>query len=260
MTEISPRTQGTAIGADLLGKLKSGIAESRANTVIAGGKPLLRLLRDASWVFGQKDDPVEEGSLWAINPLSIAHGWVAWTNHQNGQKNSIVGEVMTAVHSPKPERPAPVDGWAFTEQRMFELRCMNGDDEGTEVTYKISSVGGMRAVDDLLATLQGQLNSNPLYPCPVVELLSDSYQHTTYGKIYVPILQVEDWATMDGLLLSEETPAVAAAPPPPPPPPPAPVAAAPVPKPTRKSAAAAPAPAAPVEPEPTARRRPIRRG
>jgi len=285
-TNVTTR-QATAIGTDVISKLRSGIAESRANTVIAGGKPLLRLLKDANWVFGQRDDQVQEGSTWAVNPLSIAHGWVAWTNHEGNTKNTLVGEVMAPVHAPKPDRPQPIDGWAFTEQRLFELRCMDGDDEGTEVVYKISSVGGMRAVDDLLASLQGQLADNPLYPCPVVELLSDSYQHQKYGKIYVPIFNVIDWATMDGNLLSEDHPdqvtngqtepsfaqqdhnagvraAVRPTPQPEAAPPPAPTPQ-PAPRRTRATRTAATQPVAPTpppapaEPAPTARRRPIRR-
>jgi len=259
MNDIVTR-QGTAIGTDLLGKLKSGIAESRSSTVIAGGKPLLRLLKDSNWVFGQKDDQVQEGSIWAVNPLSIAHGWVCWTNHEGNTKNTMVGEVMEPVHVAKPPRPQPIDNWQFTEQRMFELKCMNGDDEGTEVVYKIASIGGMRAVDDLLAALQGQLDSNPLFPCPVVELLSDSYQHQKYGKIYVPVFQIVDWSTLDGRLLSEDVPAVTAQPAPVQAPAPEPVAPAPAPTPRRARAAPAPAAApAPQEPAPTARRRPIRR-
>jgi len=261
MTNNVVSMTGTAIGAELLAKMKSGIAESRASTVIAGGKPILRLLKDSNWVFGQKDDAVQEGSIWAINPLSVAHGWVAWTNHEGNTKNTMVGEVMEPVHAPKPPRPAPIDGWPFTEQRIFELRCMNGDDEGTEVVYKIASIGGLRAVDELLANLQQQLNDNPMFPCPVVELLSDSYQHQKYGKIYVPIFQIVDWASMDGKLFTEVTPEIAA---PKHEPEVEQAKAAPAPRPRATRAAAAPAqpaPApAPAEPEPTARRRPIRRG
>ena len=258
MNEVTAR-QGTAIGTDLLNKLKSGIAESRATTVIAGGKPLLRLLKDAHWVFGQKDDPVQENSSWAINPLSLSHGWVAWTNHDGNQKNTMVGEQMVPIHEPKPVRPAPVEGWPFSEQRIFELRCMDGEDEGTEVLYKSASYGGMQAVDKLLGQIQSQLNDNPMFPCPVVILLSEHYQHQKYGKIYNPIFDVIDWASMDGKLLSEaeEQPAIAEAVRPTPQPEPAP---APAPKPRAARTAAPAAAPAPEAPEPTARRRPVRRG
>jgi hypothetical protein len=266
MNEVSTRPGATALSTDLLSKLKTGIAESRASTVIAGGKPLLRMLRDSQWVYGQRDDAVQENSSWAINPLSIAHGWCAWTNHEGGTKNTLVGEVMSPVHEPKPPRPAPVDNWPFTEQRMFELRCMDGDDQGTEVVYKISSVGGMRAVDELLSQLQVQLGENPNYPCPVVQLMTDSYQHTKWGKIYVPIFDIVDWSTMDGRLDSEDNPTAtngaAAAPAPTPAPAPAPTPRPRGRPPAQPAAQAQPAPhpaPAPVTPEPTARRRPIRR-
>jgi len=254
MNQIVNR-QGTAIGSELLTKLKSGIAESRSNTVIAGGKPILRLLKDNQWVFGQQDNPVQLNSIWAVNPLSIAHGWVCWSNYEGNQKNSVLGEVMEPVHAAKPARPAPVDGFQYNEQRIFDLRCLDGDDEGEEVVYKVSSLGGLRACDALLAALQQQLDDNPMYPCPVVEMLSSNYQHPKHGKIYEPVFTIVDWATMDGKLLSEQQPELAA-------PAPAPAAEpAPAPTPTRRTrAAAAPAPAAaPAEPEPTARRRPIRR-
>lgn len=185
---------GTAISTDLLTKLKSGIAESRATTVIAGGKPILRMLRDGQWVYGQKNDIVQENSSWAINPLSIGHGWVCWTNHVGaGTKNSMVGEVMAPVHEPKPPRPANVDNWPFTEQRIFDLRCMDGEDAGVEVMYKNNSLGGMQAVDKLLGELQDQLNKNPAFPCPVVQFFNDSYPHQKYGKIYVPIFAIQNW-------------------------------------------------------------------
>ena len=132
------------------------------------------------------------------------------------------------------------------------------------VIYKTSSVGGMRSCDELLASLQQQLNDNPAYPCPVVYLLSDSYQHPKYGKIYNPVFEIIDWSSMDGELLDGDpegpVSSAPATPPPAPPPAPAAPARAPVAARGRRAAAAPAAPPAPAEPEPTARRRPARRG
>lgn len=201
-TDIT-KPAATALSADLLGKLTKGIAESRATTVIAGGKPLMRMLKDGGWVFGQRDDAMQEGSSWALNPLSIQHGWCAWTNHEGSTKNSLVGEVMAAVYEPKPLKPGPVEGWPFAEQRLFDLKCLDGDDEGTETVYKTSSIGGMRAVDELLGMLQAHLAEDPMHPCPVIQLLSDSYQHQKYGKIYIPVFEIVGWATMNGEVVEE---------------------------------------------------------
>jgi len=250
------KPQATGISTDLLSRLKSGIAESRASTSLAGfgGKPLLRLLKSGLWVYGMEDVEVEEGSLWAVNPLSLMHGWVAWTNHPGMTKNTMVGEVMVPVFEHKPAKPLPVDGWPFSEQRMFELKCMSGEDNGQEVLHKTSSIGGMRGCDDLLKALQNQLEVNPQYPCPVLVLEAGSYKHSKYGQIFTPNFVIKDWADMTGALASQAKPQVAA---------PEATQAAP----QRRRAAATPQPetvAAPVEPAPTAavgspRRRPAGR-
>jgi hypothetical protein len=190
----------TALSTDLVAGLRAGIAESRASTPIAGGKPLLRLLKNGVWVFGQSDDPVQEGSSWAINPLSIGHGWSCWSNHPPAlkRKNELLGEVMAPITSHKPPRPDDIQGFPFTEQRIFELRCLDGDDAGTEVLYKTSSVGGMRAVDTMLAKLVEQLGTDPSHPVAIVQLESDSYNHSQYGQTFVPLIEIVGWADMSG--------------------------------------------------------------
>ena len=242
----------TGVSSSLLDRLRSGIAESRASTVIAGGKPFMRLLRDGVWVFGQNNEEVQEGSLWAINPISIRHGWVCWA--RNEAKARLIGETMTAVHEPKPPKPANApSGEEYAEQRSFEMKCLNGDDAGTEVIYKINSVGGMRAVDELLHNLQGRLAIDQTYFCPVVELLVDSYPHSAYGKIYTPVLRIEAWCDMNGQLAGAEPEQIPFDPP----------VATPAPAPAKRARkapigaapAATPAPA-PAEPAPTSARTP----
>jgi len=190
----------TALSTDLVNGLMAGIAESRASTPIAGGKPLLRLLKNGVWVFGQSDDPVQEGSSWAINPLSIGHGWSCWSNYPPAmkRKNELLGEVMAPISAHKPARPDDIQGFQFNEQRVFELRCLDGDDEGTEVLYKTSSVGGMRACDGLFAKLVDQLRTDKDHPVAIVQLESDSYNHSQYGQTFVPLIEVVGWADMQG--------------------------------------------------------------
>jgi hypothetical protein len=163
---------------------------------------------------------------------------VAWTNHVGNAKNTMVGEVMAPVFEPKPMRPQPVEGWPFTEQRVFELKCLNGDDVGMEVLHKSSSIGGMRAIDDLLKTQDRQLDVDPSHPCLVVELLSTSYKHPKYSQIYNPVFEVVAYASMTGEIAGQARLAQ---------PEPAPE---PAPTPPRRRAAAGPA-VAPQEPAPT---------
>lgn len=210
MNDIVKASSG-ALSTDIASKLLKGISESRAQTPKAGGSDLLRMLKHGEWVYGQEDTEVQEGSLWAVNPLSIAHGWACWTDYPASakKKNDLLGETMAPIYEPLPVRPAAMTGgdgvaYEFKASRSFQLRCMNGEDEGVEVMHKLGSVGGMRAFDGLIAEMQAQLASNPAYPCPVIELEVDSYQHKQWGKTFVPIFTLRGWADMNGNMSDQE--------------------------------------------------------
>lgn len=205
MSNIAKTTgSAPALNEDLAAKLMRGIGESRATTVIgSGGKPFLRLLRHGVWVYGQEDMDVQEGSRWVVNPLSIQHGYSCWTKYDDKRKNELLGEAMTPIWDAKPAHPEPINGFGWGEQRSIELKCITGEDEGIEVTYKISSTGGMRAIDGLLSDMQSQLANNRAFPCPVLELEVDSYQHTSWGKVFVPELKLVGWADMNGNVMPE---------------------------------------------------------
>jgi len=193
------KSGGRALSEQMAKGLLAGITDSRSSTPIVGGRPLLRLLRDGEWVFGQADDPVQQGSEWAVNPLSIMHGYSCWTNNPDPKvKNTLLGEVMVPIMEHKPILPEPINGFPFKEQRAFELKCVLGDDEGVEVTYKTSSVGGMRGVDNFLAELQKQIMTGTTNLVAIVQLEASPYEHSSYGRIYNPILNVVGWADMDG--------------------------------------------------------------
>lgn len=233
--EVANRNGGTgvALPADFVGKLSSGIAESRSQTHIPGGKPFLRLQKDGTWVYGAEDVEVEDGSTWCVNVMSLAHGWSCWVEKGQGQKNELMGEVMASMTEPCPARPAAIQMTEFQQQRAFDLKCMDGEDDGTEVQYKTASVGGMRAVDGLLAAIQKALVEHPQRAFPVIKLEQDHYSHTKWGKIYTPIFSIVGWADMNGNV-DDERPAVA---------------------PPTKTAAPAPAPEPEPEPAPRARRK-----
>jgi hypothetical protein len=204
MSEIANTNRNPlSLPADFANKLVSGIAESRATTIIAGGgKPLLRMLKSGDWVYGQANDEVQDGSLWAINIMSLAHGYCCWVEGAGSSKNELRGEVMISMTEPKPQRPPPIDGSPYAEQRAFEAKCMTGEDTGVEVLHKTASVGGLRAVDQLLEEIQVKLQ-NPdgvQYPYPVVELQHDHYEHSKWGRIYTPVFTIVNWADLDGNL------------------------------------------------------------
>jgi hypothetical protein len=187
---IAPKIQ---LPANFVEQLSKGIAESRASTVIsAGGKPILRLLKDGDWVFGQGNEEVQSGSRWAVNVATIEHGYVCWID------GSLRGESMISVFHHKPERPPMIEGTPYKEQRSFDLKCIDGDDAGTEVVYKVSSISGMAASDKLFAALQARATEDKTYIFPVIILDVDHYNHKKHGKIYTPILNVVGWVDANG--------------------------------------------------------------
>lgn len=198
MNEVIKRTSSTEVDA-FAEMLSSGVANARASMpMLGGGKPLLRLLKSGMWVFGVADDPVQEGSDWAINPRSIGHGWSCWSDNPGNQKNELLGDLVVPVTEKFPIEPEPVRGNAWKPQRVLDLKCLTGEDEGVEVTYKASSQGGMQAIDNLFAAIQKKYSTRPvLWPVPVVQLGVSDYQHVKYGQIFKPVLDVVDWADMD---------------------------------------------------------------
>src|SRR4030095_16820073 len=206
--ELVPRNN--TLPADFAAKLMSGIAQSRATTVTrGGGKDLLRLLKSGEWVFGQQNEEVQQGSQWVVNVMSLVHGWVCWVEGSGNNKNSKRGEVMISMTEEKPACPRPIDNTPYKEQRAFELKCLNGDDAGTEVRHEITSIGGLRAVDGLLAKIHARLAVDPVYCCPVLTFGVDSYPHPKWGKIYTPVYDIVAWADMNGEKAPPQRPQVA---------------------------------------------------
>jgi hypothetical protein len=162
-------------------------------------------------VFGQEDMDVQEGSRWAVNPMQLAHGWVCWIDGGPNAKNTLAGEIMGPMWEPRVPRPAPIEGNAFKEQFGCEMKCLNGDDAGVEVLFKTPSDGGIRAMVKLRDEIQRHLaNGGAAFPCPVLELKEESYQHGKWGKIYKPVLEIVGWCDMNGRTATTPSPESAA--------------------------------------------------
>jgi len=160
----------------------------------AVGSVILKMDKGGHWIYGAEQTEVESDSTWAVNPFSFIHGYIAWGDGE------VLGEMMVPVTEPKPELP-PVPhgakkGWEV--QVGMSLKCLTGPDKGLEVRYTTTSVGGKRAVNTLGVAIAAQCETTPGKPVPVVALKKDSYQHKSYGKIYTPVFEIQDWASMDG--------------------------------------------------------------
>jgi hypothetical protein len=170
---------------DSLRQLKS--TESSNSIVI------LKMDKVGRWVFGSDQTEAQEGSLWAVNPFSFVHGFIAWG------EGVVLGEKMTPVSNPLPELDAaPAQAKRGWEQQIgFSLRCLNGDDKGVEARFTTTSRGGKKAVQLLATALADQVEKNREAPVPVLTLDSEHYPHKEYGRVYVPIFSVVKWINME---------------------------------------------------------------
>ena len=199
----TPRSN--ALGA--LKSLKTGIANVRERLPENTGMPFLRMGTDGEWVFGQDDNVVKFGTEAVINPLSIKHGYTCWTIRRQGEgKNENLGEEMfslsanvPAAHElvqhtdPKTGKPCP-----WRDQLSMDIKFMDGKHKGVQTLYKTSSAGGRNACRAIMDAILERLDEDTEFVCPIVSIGSDSYKHKSYGKTYVPKLEIVGWTDLDG--------------------------------------------------------------
>ena len=158
------------------------------------GTAILKMDKTGHWVFGADQTEVEDDSKWAINPFSFVHGFIAWGDGE------VLAEKMVSVSEPLPNidvaPPGAKKGWET--QVGMSLKCLTGDDQGMEARYTTTSVGGKRSVQTLALAIAAQVEKDQSKPVPVVRLKKDHYTHKSYGKIFTPVFEVVEWASMDG--------------------------------------------------------------
>ena len=179
---------------------------SIATDVGPAGVVILKMDKTGHWVYGADQTEAEDDALWAINPFSFVHGFIAWGDGE------VLGEKMASVSQPLPELdvspPGAKKGWET--QVGMSLKCLTGEDKGMEARFTTTSVGGKRAVQTLAVALAEQVDKDQTKPVAVVKLKKDHYAHKSYGKIYTPVFQVMEWVSMDADEMPADAEAVAA--------------------------------------------------
>jgi hypothetical protein len=159
-----------------------------------GNTVILKMDKTGHWVFGADQTEVEDDSLWAINPFSFTHGYIAWGDGE------VLGEKMASVSQPLPELdaapPGAKRGWE--PQVGMSLQCIKGEDKDMEARFSTTAVGGKRAVQVLALAIATQVEKDQNKPVPVVRLKKEHYMHKSYGRIYTPVFEVMEWISLDG--------------------------------------------------------------
>lgn len=157
------------------------------------GVVIIKMDKTGHWVFGADQTEIEDDSLWAINPFSFVHGFIAWGDGE------VLGEKMVSVSQPLPELdaapPNAKKGWEA--QVGLSMKCISGEDKGMEARYTTTSVGGKRSVQALAVAIATQVEKDQSKPVPIVALKKEHYTHKSYGRIYTPVFDIQEWVSMD---------------------------------------------------------------
>ena len=205
---MSQLTTPNAGGLAALQSLRQGLAQVRQTVSAAvGGTPYLRLLKDGQWVMGAEDTVVAAGTEVIVNPNSLQSGYSCWTNRAPGQgKNELLGEEMWGIMTPKPPAstlpvhhdPRTQELCQWKDQMSVDIVLLNGPHAKQQVLYKASSVGGLRALTAMMDAVMDRIDTGSEYVFPIIKLSSDSYNHNSYGRTYVPVMEIVGWANAAG--------------------------------------------------------------
>lgn len=158
----------------------------------SGGTPFLRLLKTGVYAYGPENIEPEEGSLWAVNPYSVHHGWAAWGDGE------LIDEIMVPFNTPAPAKGTLQDyGVPWGQQFSVLFQCTTGEDKGQTVMYKGTSIGLHNAIKALIDAIVTRIQSDPKHIVPLIELNCDSYTHKKYGETFFPVLDIMDWVSID---------------------------------------------------------------
>ena len=170
-------------------------ASLRSLDVDAGvGSVILKMDKTGHWVYGADQTEIDREGLWAVNPFSFTHGYIAWG------EGEVLSEKMVPITEPLPElEPAPPQakrGWE--SQVGMSVKCVHGEDKGVEARYTVTSVGGKKAMHSLAMDVAEQIEKDQAHPVALVKLANDHYQHKSYGRVYTPVFNVQEWISLDG--------------------------------------------------------------
>lgn len=161
----------------------------------AGG--YLTFTKSGEWLMGQDEEPVD-GLEVIINGKMLEQGWIRWGTKPPAKE-------FARIVKPYPEAPASVEGLdndgrptTFHAAKAYQFSGIFVEEGMDAFMFNTNSKGGMKQVGSLYREIIGRAKLSDFFN-PKVRLESDSYKHTSYGKIYTPLFEIVSWHNQDGV-------------------------------------------------------------
>ena len=186
-------TQLPAILSNLVGNLET--AQKSTPALSDGDFLYLKMNKQGLWLYGAEETEVSPDSFFVVEPASYSQGYIAWDDGELVSEVMAVAGATPVTMADLPEIPV---GVKWDSQTAFALKGIEGPDEGTQLLYKVSSRGGKAAISELLGKIIERAKTGTTDVCPVVTLDNSHYKHKKYGRIYTPVLAVDEWMDIAG--------------------------------------------------------------
>jgi hypothetical protein len=164
------------------------VAQTATPSASSGDFQFLKMTKQGEWVYGADEIEVSDDSAFVIDPSSYSQGYVSWS-----ADGELEDEKMAAAGQPPVLLSALDNSMNWKVQVGFALKGIEGEEDGEQLLFKTSSQGGKEVISALLAQIIAKARTGVSAFCPVVLLDNSSYKHKKYGKIYKPVLTVDEW-------------------------------------------------------------------
>ena len=148
------------------------------------------------WLIGKEQETFPENSFEAIPDLpNLENGYVCWKDGQLtdelwfGIGEDLPSKVSLPDHGPYTQQN---DGWSQNVRFQMNILPTMGVESPIYAQFTASSGGGQRAVGDMMKAWVREMKTGKYdTKVPVFKFSSDSYKHSTYGKVYVPLMTLD---------------------------------------------------------------------
>jgi len=157
------------------------------------------------WLYGAEGIEVDDASFFIVDPATYSQGFVAWYDSELIEERMALSGEAPLTKASLPELPVmpktknDPDGCVWAPQVALAIKGVEGAEEGMQMLYKTSSKGGLECVSDFLDLVIARGKAGETSLCAVVALETSNYRHKKYGKIYKPVLAVDDRMDVDGV-------------------------------------------------------------
>lgn len=198
MNELTTQGNGGAVAANTPNYFEA-YGEQASQKSIVG--TLLKFDK-GDYLAGKDATLVDIGTQLIANMDQLLVGWIRW--HGGKPTDQIMGATAKGYQAPKrntlgdeddskweidEKTRIPKDPWSFSNYLVLKEPGENGE----LFTFTTSSRGGLSAIGDLCKDYGKAMRAKP-NDYPVIQLRSDSYVHTQYGRIKTPVLTIVGWA------------------------------------------------------------------